>query len=74
LALQAILNHPGGFRSLVVSSAYASYPQFCRGLKRLVARGIEGSKLVFRKCGHDAMQKERDLYVKTILDFLDSLV
>jgi proline iminopeptidase len=41
---------------------------------RTIHRGIRGSRLViFRKSGHDALSKERDLYIETIRDFLDSV-
>jgi proline iminopeptidase len=41
---------------------------------RTIHRGIRGSRLViFRKSGHDALSKERDLYIETVGDFLDSV-
>ena len=37
-----------------------------------IHRGIRGSKLVmFRKSGHDALFKERELYIETVKNFLD---
>ena len=44
------------------------------GCARTIHEGIADSKLVvFRKSGHDAIFKERDLYMKAIIDFLDSV-
>lgn len=41
---------------------------------RTIHRGIRGSRLViFRKSGHDALFKERDLYVETVRNFLDKV-
>jgi proline iminopeptidase len=41
---------------------------------RKIHRGIRGSRLVvFRKSGHDAPYKERDLYMETVRDFLDNV-
>jgi proline iminopeptidase len=40
----------------------------------IIHSGIRGSKLVvFKKSGHDVIYKERDLYMKTVLRFLDSV-
>jgi len=42
---------------------------------RTIHRGIRGSKLViFRKSGHDALSKERDLYIDTVSGFLDNVL
>lgn len=41
---------------------------------KTIHRGIRRSRLViFRKSGHDALYKERDLYMKTVRDFLDGV-
>jgi proline iminopeptidase len=41
---------------------------------RTIHRGIRGSRLViFRKSGHDALSKERDLYIETVRNFLDNV-
>jgi proline-specific peptidase len=41
---------------------------------RTIHRGIRGSRLViFRKSGHDASSKERDLYIETVRNFLDNV-
>jgi proline iminopeptidase len=41
---------------------------------RTIHRGIRGSRLViFRKSGHDALFKERDLYMQTVRNFLDKV-
>jgi proline iminopeptidase len=41
---------------------------------RTIHRGINGSKLViFRNSGHDALFRERELYIATVRDFLDHL-
>jgi len=41
---------------------------------RTIHRGITGSSLViFRKSGHDALYKERDLYMETVRKFLDNV-
>jgi proline iminopeptidase len=41
---------------------------------RTIHRGIRGSRLVlFKKSGHDALFKERDLYMETIRNFLDNV-
>lgn len=41
---------------------------------RTIHRGIRGSRLViFRKSGHDALSKERDLYIDTVRNFLDNV-
>jgi len=41
---------------------------------RTVHRGIRGSRLVIlRKSGHDALSKERDLYIEAVRVFLDSV-
>jgi proline iminopeptidase len=41
---------------------------------RTIHRGIRGSRLViFRKSGHDALFKERDLYMETARNFLDKV-
>jgi proline iminopeptidase len=41
---------------------------------RTIHRGIRGSRLViFRKSGHDALSKERDLYIETVRDFLEGV-
>jgi proline-specific peptidase len=38
---------------------------------KTIHRGIKGSKLVvFKKSGHDALFKERELYIETVADFL----
>jgi len=41
---------------------------------RTIHRGIRGSRLeIFRKSGHDSLSKERDLYIETVRDFVDSI-
>jgi proline iminopeptidase len=41
---------------------------------KTIHRGIRRSKLViFRKSGHDALSKERDLYIATVRNFLDNV-
>jgi proline-specific peptidase len=41
---------------------------------RIIHRGIRGSRLVmFKKSGHDALFKERDLYMETVRNFLDEV-
>jgi proline iminopeptidase len=41
---------------------------------RTIHQGIRGSRLViFRKSGHDALFKERDLYIETVMNFLDNV-
>lgn len=41
---------------------------------RTIHRGIRGSRLVrFRRSGHDALSKERDLYIETVRNFLDNV-
>jgi proline iminopeptidase len=41
---------------------------------RTIHRGIRGSRLViFRKSAHDALYKERDLYMETVRNFLDNV-
>jgi proline iminopeptidase len=41
---------------------------------RTIHRGIRDSRLViFRKSGHDALSKERDLYMQTVRNFLDNV-
>jgi proline iminopeptidase len=41
---------------------------------RTIHHGIRGSRLViFRNSGHDALFKERDLYMETVRDFLDNV-
>jgi proline-specific peptidase len=41
---------------------------------RTIHRGIRGSRLViFRKSGHDALYKERDLYMETVRNLLDNV-
>lgn len=41
---------------------------------RTIHRGIRGSRLViFRRSGHDALSKERDLYIETVRNFLDKV-
>jgi proline iminopeptidase len=41
---------------------------------RTIHRGIRGSRLaMFRKSGHDALFKERDLYMETVRNFLDNV-
>jgi len=41
---------------------------------RTVHRGIRGSRLVIlRKSGHDALSKERDLYIEAVRVFLDGV-
>jgi len=43
-------------------------------LSRKIHRGIRGSKLVvFEKSGHGAMFGERELYMETMRDFLNSV-
>jgi proline iminopeptidase len=41
---------------------------------RTIHQGIRGSRLViFRKSAHDALFKERDLYMQTVRNFLDNV-
>jgi proline iminopeptidase len=41
---------------------------------RTIHRGIRGSRLaIFRESGHDALFKERDLYMETVRNFLDNV-
>jgi proline iminopeptidase len=41
---------------------------------RTIHQGIRGSRLViFRKSGQDALFKERDLYIETVMNFLDNV-
>lgn len=45
-----------------------------RACAKTIHRGIRGSRLViFRNSGHDALYKERDLYMETVRDFLDNV-
>ncbi|HUI24258.1 MAG TPA: proline iminopeptidase-family hydrolase [Nitrososphaerales archaeon] len=44
------------------------------GCAETIHRGIRGSKLVvFRKSGHNAIEKERDMFMQTMIDFLDTV-
>jgi proline iminopeptidase len=41
---------------------------------KTIHSGIRGARLViFKKSGHDALSKERDLYIETVRGFLDSV-